>query len=181
MIISSCSPAQAVRFPFAGLTGSSLRHESKHSSSSCVCIPTERRALPCGQLHLAWEKYQAVSSWHFVKKKWKIKLLVLRKWKAEVRAREAMMLLSARKENPVPWDPLLSHIPYGISPKTIKDWKEISHFIEMKTELTAFPEMLWMRKVPWEAEPAVSQVVIQAELITSHQVASFCVELHKSA
>lgn len=51
----------------------------------------------------------------------------------------------------------------------------------MKTELTAFPEMLWARKVPWEAEPAVSQVVIQAELITSHQAASFCVELHKFA
>lgn len=53
-------------------------------------------------------------------------------------------------------------------------------FLEVETEPIAFPEMLWVRKGPREAEPAVSQVVIQAELITSHQVAGLYVELHKS-
>lgn len=46
MILSSCYPAQTGRFLLAaGLPGSSLWHKSKHGSSFCVRIPSERWEL----------------------------------------------------------------------------------------------------------------------------------------
>lgn len=97
------------------------------------------------------------------------KMFVLWRWKAEVRARGALTLPSGRKENSlqdsVAWDPLQSYegnnawVPdkdlYGISPRTITYWKEISPLLETDTELTAFPEMSWVRKGLQEADSCV--------------------------
>lgn len=102
MILSSCYPAQTGRFLLAaGLPGSSLWHKSKHGSSFCVRIPSER-----------WELFLVSSTsaerstrlpvpgiWLRKKKKNGKKNLVLWKRKAEIRAKETLLLLWARKEN----------------------------------------------------------------------------------
>lgn len=187
MIISSCYPAQTGRFLLAaGLPGSSLWHKSKHCSSFCVRTPSER-----------WELFlvSSVSAerstrlpipgiWLMKKEKKKEKMsCAVGVEGCDQSQRDSLAAVSQEgKLSTVPWDPLPPHknnIAWVTGEDTMGCCPRLSR-IENKQIFFLKQRLNWLvslgcewRKDHKEAEAAVSQDVIQAELITPHQVASF--------